>query len=559
MAKILGSIIGKKELVLDMDDVKGALVLVDKLPDPNDSEWSCVQLSTTEDANHVAGDIFRLIDGEWIKVVMPDGYIGPVTGIICPAYGNNVQIRWQDPPKINEYIQWDHTRIVRKYGQYPTDPMDGVIVCDSYVHNYYKNEVLHDFVPSGTVDNWFYRAFVFTNNGKYSSDLNCRFRPINLTLENLPSIIREGNGPKVYSIGDLVTVDGFEFEVAGFDTVELVDQMLEHSIVFVSHKCMYKDLAYDVPWGSYVLTADTVVTSRDKQYYKQISDGVFELVTGLRIGSSIPENTYYELNINTNRRDIGGNRWSKSYLRRFLNSNESNAPVNLIPEAIRNIVVESSVRTTLPIVDGMGAEYSKCKYFVPSLTEIANRNPIHVWYTQTHDVNPKELYVLTTDTVRNRSKSYFVFIEGVYKPATSSNFDKDGEFFEGMPYYEIIPKEYYVWSDELNDYRLAEASDFTTSRDFIRDLDENGNPLYVYYDKNEVNINENQHLSLFDITDLNPTVRKYGNETSSIAWWMRSADIHTDNDVMIVTAEGNVDDTKRCDSKLGVVVAFAIA
>ena len=164
MSKILGKV-GRNEIVLDKDDVSNALVLVDELPDPATTGWGCVQLSTTLSSDMMAGDIFKLKDGEWKKVEASSVIKGTVTHVICPAYNDDVQIRWTD---IASQDTWKFTRVVRKFGSYPTDPFDGVIVTDSYDYNFYKDHILHDLVPmvpGEPVDKWFYRMFVFSSSG----------------------------------------------------------------------------------------------------------------------------------------------------------------------------------------------------------------------------------------------------------------------------------------------------------------------------------------------------------------------------------------------------------
>lgn len=570
MSKILGKV-GRNEIVLDKDDVRNALVLVDELPDPATTGWGCVQLSTTLSSDMMAGDIFKLKDGEWKKVEASSVIKGTVTHVICPAYNDDVQIRWTD---IASQDTWKFTRVVRKFGSYPTDPFDGVIVTDSYDYNFYKDHILHDLVPmvpGEPVDKWFYRMFVFSSSGTYTTDAHCMFRPIAFTLENLPSIIRAGDGPKVFDIGDVIcteTVNGVadedkSFEVAGFDTVELEDANLSHCVVLVSTKCIYVNLPYDKKWDVYTLTSDTRYMSRDKVYYELDGSGNFVEATGLRLGALIPEGRYYEKNPEGSRTQIGGNRWSKSNLRKILNDTLISmiGGIQIIPPALmfpnlNSVVANAMVRTTMPMCDGTGAEYSVDRYFIPSLTEVFNRNPYHLWYSRTTDTNPKEVYSVTTDTVRDVLKTYFIFNNGVYRIATDSSFNPDGSFMDGITYYELLPKEYYV-EDSEDGYRLAvddqedpDKSDYTPDHRF-----KNG---VVYYEKNEININENGHLPSFDNELLDPKRKTPIGSGTHISWWLRSADIHTESEVLCVTDVGG-QSSELCNVQLGVAVACVIA
>lgn len=570
MSKILGKV-GRNEIVLDKDDVRNALVLVDELPDPATTGWGCVQLSTTLSSDKMAGDIFKLEDGAWKKIEASSVMKGTVTHVICPAYDNDVQIRWTD---IASKDTWKFTRVVRKFGSYPTDPFDGVIVTDSYEYNFYKNNILHDLVPmvpDEPVDKWFYRIFVFSGSGSYTTDSYCMFRPIEFTLENLPTIIRAGDGPKVFDIGDVIcteTTNGVAdedkgFEVAGFDTVELEDASLSHCVVLVSTKCIYVNLPYDKKWDIYTLTADTRYMSRDKVYYELDGSGNFVEATGLRLGALIPEGRYYEKNPEGPRTQIGGNRWSKSSLRKLLNDNlinmigtEQIKPPALMFENLDKVVANAMVRTTMPLCDGTGAEYTVDKYFIPSLTEVFGVNPYHEWYSRTTDSIPKEVYAVTSDKVRDVLKTYFIFNNGVYRIATDSSFNEDGSFMEGIVYYELLPKDYYV-EDGEGGYRIAvdnqedpDSSDFTPDHGFKEGV--------AYYEKNVIDIDENGHLPSFDNLALNPKRKTSIGSDTHTSWWLRSADIHTESEVLCVTDVGG-QSSAQCNVQLGVAVACVIA
>lgn len=564
--KILGHI-RRDEVVLDGNDVASALALVDTVPATTDTDYNFVQVATTNE-HHVAGDIFRVVDGNWEKIEPSTISVGAIKDIVCPMQSNTVSLRWTDPED-SDLASWSHTRILRKYNSYPQDPTDGVLVIDSHVKNNYKLTPMYDFLPPGTENNWYYRVFVFSSNGSvYSKVEECVFQPIELSWEKLPQIVKDGNGPRVFAPGDAVEImlkngNNTMFTVGGFDTVELEDNTLEHCIVFVSTDCIYDKLPWDEKWDKYVLTTDIYVTSKSKVYY--IKEGTnFVPVTNLRLGSRIPENTYYEMISNENRINHGGNMWASSAIRTFLGSTTTattglfrgiTPPSELMPDNIMAMIATAKVMTTLPVVDGIGAEHSLDKFFLPSTKEVFNFNPTRVWFTLTSDTSPKEIYTPTTDTERDMTKTYFVDVAGVIKLAEDESFDVDGSFFDGIVYFELVPKTYYL-EDGENSYRPAGPEDFTPDYLFVEGVE--------YYDRNETNIDENGYLENFSNELLNERVKR-DSSNKACAWWLRSADITTDNMIYCVTEGGepvtkpvyNVAAGTRTEA--GVAIAFVIA
>ena len=330
--KVLGRI-GGNEIVLDRDDGSSALKLVSSLPDPSGNDRT-VQLEINV-GEYKAGDIFVSDGSTWTKVEPPTETVGAVTGLVYPRVGCDVQIRWRDPKDNDPYV-WKCTRVLRKYGSYPTSIHDGVIVTESHVKDQYKNKAYHDLLPAGTEGGWFYRMYTCSEDDVWFSSDDCIFTPIELSWQTLTDIVRAGNAGLVFALGDVVTVNygssdkiykNLQFEVVRFNGVSPEDLNLTHSITFALVNAIGEPVHWDEPWAEYQLTADTYVASRTKQYY--IKDGEeFVLLTNLRLGSRIPPNTYYERSDNQERQLNGGNRWAKSMLRSWMNSTD---PDNLLP------------------------------------------------------------------------------------------------------------------------------------------------------------------------------------------------------------------------------------
>ena len=332
--KVLGRI-GGNETVLDKTDGFNALTLVSEFPDPSGTVRS-IQLEVAID-DYKAGDIFKSDGSTWSKVEPPPEGVKAVSGLVYPRLGRDVQIRWTDPLDNINYV-WKHTRLLRKYGNYPSSPLDGTIVVDSYSRDYYKTVVLHDVLPVGTEDGWKYRFYTFSEDEVAFTNDACAFSPIDLTWENLPNIVRNGQAQLVYELGDMVTInltnnlmlDGdnkptvisMNFEVAGFDCVEPKDLTLTHSITFVSVNAFPYKLRMDDKWSRYQLTTDQYVTSSTKKYYTKLVDGRFVAATGLKVGQRLTPNTYYELSDNEERQQNGGNRWAASAFRKWYNSED---------------------------------------------------------------------------------------------------------------------------------------------------------------------------------------------------------------------------------------------
>ena len=564
--KVLGRI-GGNEIVLDRGDGNSALTLVSEFPDPA-GEIKSVQLEVAID-DYKPGDIFVSDGTRWTKVDLPTETVGAVTGTVYPRIGCDVQIRWADPVDNDPYV-WKHTRLLRKFGSYPVDIYDGVVVTDSYIRDCYRYNAFHDLVPAGTEDQWYYRFFTFSEDGVWYTDDDCRFMPIELSWQTITNIVRSGNAGKVFQLGDTVTINNnstdefykqLEFEVIRFDGMTMEDLNLTHSITFASVNVVGNPVRFDSPWKEYQITADQYVTSRTKVYYV-IYNGEFVPVTNLRLGSRIPANTYYEKTISEDRTANGGNRWAKSTLRAWLNStdpenkNEDMSPPLTVfdPEVVATI---ASVRnkTMYPLCDGNGAEIVLDKIYLLSQSETFNLHPGRVIFQPTEDTTPLEHYEITRDTERVAGKTYFIWNgdtwQSKFTPATDADFNEDGSFKEGVEYYETLLKEYWVLDEENpGSYRQCTEDDFDPGNTFKEGV--------TYYDRIKTTVEENQFCPQFRDKELNSRI-KTDSEGVGREWWLRTANIETESTVKTVDIEGELTEAPVGESTRHLVLAFTIA
>ena len=570
--KILGNIKGN-EVVLNKLDSYNALTLKDRIPSPSNGEIGSIQLGRHVD-DYKSGDIL-LTDGEgWKKLQSPELSVGAVSRIVRQRVGTDVQIRWMDPIDTDKFV-WKHTRLLRKYGEYPTSPKDGVVVTDSYTRNYFARNRVYDILPTGTEDGWKYRFFTFSEDGvPYTSD-ECSFEPIEFSIDRIPAIVREGNAPFVFALGDIISFkmtnhDSHEydvnFEVAGFNNVAPGDIELKNTVTFVATDVFVDEnkkislSRFDDPWSMYFLTSDVFVTDRTKVYYRKTTVGNFVQVTDLRVGQRLPVGVYYELNTNQDRISNGGNRWSVSALRQWLNSTDVadrwsttpatgeyvytfSPPLTMFPEEIRSIV--SSVRniTAKATVDGPGYDMSVDKIYIPSRTEVFGTTQAIISYSVTTDKTPKLTYSITKDKVRVPDKVYYISVGGEFVIAQENSFNPDGSFKTDVTYYEGLILYYLLDNGE---YRLAREDEYTTDHEFKDDL--------VYYNINIDMPEENKYLPKFGDTELE-------SKKKSSSWWLRSAERTTSSSMHYVDEHGELkdDEDHPTESKHGLVIAFSVA
>ena len=571
--KVLGRIHGN-EVVLSNEDGFSAITLVDRIPSIRSTKYGSIQLAKSV-GEYKAGDILLNNGTEWVKLTSPRDTIGAVSTIIRPRLGRVVQIRWSDPSDKEKYV-WKHTVLLRKYGEYPKNPLDGVLVVDSYVRDYYRSHVLTDTLPAGTEDNWFYKFYTFSEDEVGFSSEACEFQPIELTWEKLPEIVRAGQADNVYGLGDVVTVEftnahehetfTVDFEVAGFDCVKPEEIGLTKSITFVSVNAFCNhSTKFDEPWPRFFLTADRYVTSTTKVYYIKTPEEAYVQATNLRLGQRIPADTYYEENTNTDRLNHGGNRWASSTLRTWLNSTNPDAawtmvdgyrmqpPLVMMQDDVKAVI--SSVRniTNKPLSDGAGYDLSIDKISIPSRTEIYGTVDGFNFYEPTRDRYPLEEYVETLDLVPIEGKTYFLIVDGRYVVAGENSFDEDGLFIEGQTYYERQLKDYYIYDETaLESYRPAEKEDFTEGMQFKPDV--------TYYEQMVDAMLENSQLPQFRDTELTPRIKKNKDGgISKVKWWSRSAVRTTDKEVWNCNEEGDMIQGVADDTDKYLVISFTVA
>ena len=556
--KVLGRI-GGNEVVLDKSDGASSLRLVETLSDIPDGVKT-VQLEC-DFGTYKRGTILVREDEEWKPVVPPPETVGDVSGIIYPRIGTDVQIRWTDPSDTDRYV-WRHTRLMRKRGGFPVDPRDGVLVTDSYEKDQYTSSAWHDYVPAGTEDDWYYRFFTFSEDEVWHTSDLCCFHPIELTWEGLPQIIRNGLANRVYALGDTVTIPGdvddqffksLEFEVVAFDQAQPENLELTKSITFalVGTFGNYPTV-FDQAWPEFILTNDIRVTDRNKSYY--IWDGnQFVEVTNLPLGKLLTPNTYYERSPDSPRKEDGGNRWSKSALRAWLNSIDPTNkwsfygcedPVKPImtnlPYDLVSVITPVRNKTAYPSVDGRGAEVTIDRLFLLSQTEVFGDQIEEIFYEKTQDAVPQELYIVTSDPERVEGESYFVFDQTLkeYRSAKETDFNPDGSFRPGTTYYKLVPKAYFLL--DLGGYRPCTDGDFTEDHQFKPDM--------AYYDQTIVTVEENPFIGHFDDPDLLPRIH-LDQDGVARKWWLRTPEVSSMQYLRAVSEQGKRDEFPEHASK----------
>ena len=569
--KILGKIKGN-EVVLDKEAGRNALTLKRNIPDPSESERA-IQLERSIDG-YKPGDIL-LSDGEsWNKLGKPSESVGSVSNIVRPRIGREVQIRWIDPLDTEEY-SWKHTRLLRKYGEYPTSPLDGVVVVDSYTRNYFTGTTaVHDMLPTGTEDNWKYRFYTFSEDEVSFTADSCCFEPIELSTENLRQIVRDGNAPYVFALGDIVEITltnhdsrkyTTQFEVVGFNNVNPADVEQTHTLTFAMCDVFHDENGniclsrFDDHWEEYFLTSDTYVVDRNKIYYKKNAQQVFEQATDLRLGQRLPAGVYYELNENHDRITNGGNRWSASALREWLNSTDpSNTWITttttgntytfkpiltMFPEDWLELVTSVKNITARPTVDGPGYDVTVDKIYIPSRTEVFNETQMILSYKATTDKNPKLTYEITADVERVEGKTYYLLSGGEFVIAQENSFNPDGSFKDDVFYYEGL---YLYYLLDEGEYRLAREDEYTDDHEFRSDL--------VYFECIIDAPDENMYLPKFGDTELDS--RKKSN-----SWWLRSANRTSNSTMCYVDQLGNFKDNEEhpTANNHGLAIMFTVA
>ena len=590
--KVLGRILGD-EYILDATDGQSALKLVDDLPSTTENATGSVQIEN-DHGDDKAGSIFLNEGTSWNKLTPPGDTVKEVTNILCPREGCDVQIRWTDPLDTNKYV-WKHTRLLRKFGtEPPTSIFDGVVVTDSYVRDQYATSPFHDVLPSGTEDEylendgmirkWRYRFFTFSEDEVDFTSVDCTFEPIELSWKTLPNIVRDGLSTKVFQTGDVVHVgcrDGssdeyygnIEFEVAAFDQAVPVDSGKSHSLTFLARLVLGHRVFFDTKWSDYKLTSDQYVMDRNKVYFIKISETEYTSVSGLRLGSKIPPNTYYEKTNSEERTLHGGNRWSTSELRRWLNSTDPEdlmefagddvsfskiaPPLTKLPVDVVNAIASVRNKTALSIVDGSVYDVSYDSIYLLSATEVYGIVAQRSHFEITKDIEPVESYTITSDTVRDMSKTYFIEDEsGGYRKAISE-FNEDGSFIEDLKYFELIPKQYYVVDERESGYRVAKDEDFADGYAF--------KPDEIYYELIvDVTEENSPNFSLFyqnyeGDTDLGSRIRT-DLAGDPKAWWLRTCDTTSASMVKAVDEIGKfVNGGNAAEAAQHLVIAFTVA
>ena len=618
--KVLGRI-GGNEIVLDKGDGNSALTLVSAFP-PASGNVRSIQLEVAV-GNYKPGDIFVSDGTNWTKVDPPIGTVGAANGLVYPRVGCDVQVRWADPKDNAPYVWkhtrlmrksgsyptsiYDGVVVIDSY------------VRDQYRHNALHDHVpagtegswYYRLFTCSEDDVW------YTNDDCKFVPIELSWENITQIVRDghAGKVFSLGDTITINTDSDDENYRNMEFEVVRFDGVSMEDLNLTHSLTFASVNVVGHPVNWDKPWEEYQLTADTYVTSRTKVYYTLVN-GEFVPVTNLRLGSRIPADTYYEKTSSEARTLMGGNRWAKSALRHWMNSTDPDNLLNfdeyeitedaefdpdktyyqlveengaqtfiVIPNTNSRSMADvraelggaaiyekpyfmappltkfdpevavtiATVRnkTAYPSVDGTGAEIALDKVYLLSQSEVFNIHPTKVDFRITSDSEPTESYVETSDETRVVGKTYFMWTGTKYIVCTDDNFNPDGSFVENVTYYEAILKTYWLRDAEHpGSFIEAEAKDFTESGDFVVGVN--------YYERVETVVVENTHCPQFSDPELDSRI-KTDAEGIAKAWWLRSADIDSETDVMLTNDIGELTSDEPCGVPKYMVMAFTIA
>lgn len=578
--EILGKLPGST-VVLNKTDGASALKLVDDIPDtPGETDSHTIQLRVNV-GDHRRGDIFVYKDFTWQKVQKPTQSVVGVTNVIRPRINQDVQIRWMDPSDQPPYT-WKHTLLLRKYGEYPQDALDGIIVVDSYVRHQYRTDAYHDYVPAGTEDGWYYRFFTFSEDEVAFSDENCMFRPIALDWANLPYVVDSGLAGNVFALGDEISVDikpefkshpfykDIRFVVSAFNQATPEDLTKSYSVTFALASSFGDALTnWDWPWPEFTLTNDAFVTNPSKVYYIKLDDGSgYSEVSGLPMGKRLEPDTYYEKTTENDRRSKGGNRWALSTLRSWLNSTDpANTwkfvdkygitwdvppPLTVVTDDVRNAIAPIRNVTALPVGEDRAMsdyEISIDSLYLMSATEVHGDTPTYIYYLPTSDRTPIN-YGVTEDDEPRTDQTYFIYIEALatYRKAEEGDFDEDHRFKPGVTYFEL---RYYLQDPETREFRIAVTADYTDSSEFKDGV--------LYHDQIKSIVEENPQLPYFSDEELEPRIIR-DSDGEPCEWWLRTADIMTITDVLRTDKNGLLNEgDESYKGRHALVFAFTVA
>ncbi len=188
--------------------------------------------------------------------------VGDCTAIRCITQGTTVRIKWRDPDDLVAdgvvLARWAKTVLVRKMGDYPDSPDDGVVVIATTERNQFRTTAFIDALPD--LDNdYYYTLFPISASALVNTNAANRFAANVLTWTTVADIVRSGDAQQYFAVGDILTAEHRTYgtiywEIAGFD------QHAPESMTLLS-KYTLAALQFDAPEKSYALTRDTVFQS----------------------------------------------------------------------------------------------------------------------------------------------------------------------------------------------------------------------------------------------------------------------------------------------------------
>ena len=270
----------------------------------------------------------------WDRLPVPEKGIGVPTDFTCvySADRTEVSLRWKDPVDTGPYV-WKKTRVLRKFGGYPANENDGVIVAESTRRDqYFDNELVDQLPTCFSQSRWHYKIFVYSIDGVVTSDGTCQLEPAEPEWgSTMHTQIQNGRAKNIFHIGDEITVfngsRSYTFVVNGFDMAMSADEERKRTVMLVSKTPLVSGLQFDKPHPEYVPYVGTAAVKGTVVYYQKVGSSykIVSIPTGAIISA--------EANIYVKEKDInaiqyGLNMWSTSSSRSYLNGSWLNALIN---------------------------------------------------------------------------------------------------------------------------------------------------------------------------------------------------------------------------------------
>lgn len=364
--------------------------------------------------------------------------VGNTSKIALIRQGSTARIRWTDPEDPRDQtgvilVHWAKTILVRNPDHEPTSIEDGTVVLTETQRNQYSQTMYADNSLDVDHETYYYKLFPMSEDGYITNDSVNAVEATGgvFTWAALKLMIEDGTYKDMLPVGSVLTLprhDDYgemEAEVVGYeDNVDLVDTEKTKAIVLQMRYLLTSGKQFDAPEAYAVLTEDETFQAgkRYGAYYKFTTDTeavagtkYFERnadfsftekvinpgdpieantlyvaivgadptkFTDLTIGAAIPADTYYELNVDANRKNYGNNNWHTSAARKYLNSS---APKGEWWEA--SSIWDKQPAYAASLVGFLGGFHDED--FLSSIAKVKNRNALPTidgaGYTDTED------------------------------------------------------------------------------------------------------------------------------------------------------------------------------